>query len=419
MKDKTINGRIATCDPIAQKVFEALSAQNIKAVNKYLAFTFTFLGQRFPLGKMVFNATIEQLGGNYTNIKRTKEELNDDVLTLEYEFLFSLDTEVKTRTATFYFNKNNKIVSIDLSMFQINIDSILEGDEEEEDEDEAKPLRISMSDEDVITIPIELVQDVPFVTATINGEQRRFMFDSGAEGLVLNSKYFKLVSTCVDEGQGKRITAKGYLQPDGNIEVIRNTHITDFDFYGIYFENAIAPMFDLSHLEKIAKIEIAGLIGYEIFMAYDVLYDYPNGCIKLIWPDAEDAQSEMKPFEMIPFEMIGVCPHITLKVQDIELKLGLDSGCSSLSVDARFYDPLLPYLTIEEGEKVAGVKYKKKVQAGIVDEVIVDNVAVHKASVMFDGYECEEGSDGVFGFPVLSQCKVLVRYGVGELGVRG
>jgi len=408
MADQPITDRIAVCDKLAFSIFDALSTKNSKAVKKDLAFGFTFMGQKFPLAKMVFNAAIEQLGGEYANVHRISEDCHKGILTLEYEFLFSLDPEKKARTATFHFNKANKIVEIVFSMFKVGIDT--SGENMAQDESEAKPLTIIPSNEDIVTIPIELIADLPFVTARINGVQRRLMFDSGAGNLILNSKYFEHDVSSVDtECGGKVLTMTGSFHPDGSGDIIENTHITDFDFYGICFTDAAIPMLDLTHLERIIKTDIYGLIGYEIFKGYDVLYDYPNNTIQLIKPEVTGAYVKWVNDEF-PFVMLHESPHIKMKIGDTELLLGLDSGCSSLSIDAKYYDALLPHLTIDDDTKVAGVTKKKKVLAGVVDEVKIGNMGFYDVSVIFDGHGCMAGSDGVFGFPILAEQKVLVRY---------
>jgi len=126
---ETTTERIAKCEAISQSVFEALNAQNPKAIREYLALNFTFVGQKWPWAKMILDGVVEELGGSYTNINRVNEELNKSELTLTYEYLFSKDEEEKVTTASFRFNKRNNIVEI---VFHMMKEVKVEGLENEE-----------------------------------------------------------------------------------------------------------------------------------------------------------------------------------------------------------------------------------------------------------------------------------------------
>jgi len=132
-KSMSLEERVEYCDNISQKVFEALNAQNPKAIKGYLALNFTFVGQKWPFAKLIFNGMAEEMGGTYTNIKRINEDLEKGVLTLTYEYLFSLDSEEKTTTASFRFKKSNNIVEIVFHMFKdVKVEVSDESDPENE-----------------------------------------------------------------------------------------------------------------------------------------------------------------------------------------------------------------------------------------------------------------------------------------------
>ena len=403
---------IPKCDQIAREVFKAICKQNPSSVKKHLALNFSFMGHRFPIAKLVFDAVFREIPGTFSEFKQVKSDISKNNISIVYDFVFTFKEEPKQQTILFQFNKSFKITLIETSMLEITVNS--EAAEEDETIEETDTLLLNLSDQKTIIIPLKLIEDVPFVTATINNEPRTLMFDSGASNLILNSRYF--VETNIEEETDKsvKITIEATADEKGKLKEIRNTKVNDFDFYGISFKEQFIKTFDLSHLEKALKIEIYGLIGYDIIKDYDILYDYQNCQITMIQPNETNnfinENYANYNADEVPFAMIGEMPHIIVKIHSIDLKLGLDTGCSSVSIDEKYYEELSPFLTEDKDNKVAGVRRNKKVKTGKIDQLIISKQTFSDIDTIFGGHTRTEVSDGVFGFPVLVENIILVKH---------
>ena len=413
IQKKKKEDNIPKCDQIAQEVFNAICKQDPSSVKKHLALNFSFMGHKFPVAKLVFDAVFREIPGTFSKFKQVKSEISKNNISIVYDFVFTFKEEPKQQTILFQFNKSFKITLIETSMLEISVNSE-EANEEESTIEETDTLLLNLSDQKIINIPFILIEEVPFVTATINNEPRTLMFDSGALNLILNSHYFTETNIEEETDKSVKITIEATADEKGKLKEIRNTKVSDFDFYGISFKEQLIKTLDLSHLEKALKIEVHGLIGYDIIKDYDILYDYPNRQITLIQPDETDnfikVNYSIYNQDEIPFEMIGEIPHIIAKIQSIVLKLGLDTGCSSVSIDEKYFIDLSSFLTADKDNKVAGVRRNKKVKTGKIDQLIISKQTFINVDTIFGGHNRSEESDGVFGFPVLTNTLLLVKY---------
>lgn len=130
------------------------------------------------------------------------------------------------------------------------------------------------ADLQVVEIPFSLVSNLIVVKANVDGQEQAFLFDSGAQYSILNSKYCNADSSQSDD-KASALGVNGE-QVDG-ISFQKHT----LDFYGITMAGRGIPTFDLSHLEVIGQ-PVYGLIGYDIIKDYDVLFDYADSTITLI-----------------------------------------------------------------------------------------------------------------------------------------
>ena len=256
---------LTDCENVVKETVNAINGYSVETLHRYLASDFECSGQKGDVADQVLNAIIGMLAQSNDRIEKYEkisDERNGDMLTLDYTFIYS--KHAKSRT-TFVFDKENKIKRLDL--FSVTVKSADKG------------FKFEKPQSKVITVPITLSKNNMIVTqAAINGEKHNFIIDSGCPILYLNSKYFR--------GNGDEEGARMSSSEDVNGKISGGQDVItvdSFDFNGIRGNGMKVMTSDLSHLEN--GTEVYGLIGYDVYKDYDLLFDYKHKTLTLIDPD--------------------------------------------------------------------------------------------------------------------------------------
>ena len=386
------------CEKIVVATAEAINNKTPEQLEKFFAPDFIFSGQKASLATLVFNQLVKQLNDEVTDYKKISEDENDGILTLVYEFTYA--KIYGTKTSTFVFNKDNQIVS--LNLFEIQVKTMPKDSPQ-----------IKKSEQEVITIPIQIRNNMPVAEAIINGERKTFVIDSGAPRLILNSKYFKTD----DEGKTRIGTGiQGVNTSVSNLDIFK---INEFDFYGIKINESEFLTMDIAHLEQELEIEMYGLIGYEVYKDYDMLFDYENNTITLINPNVtktslETHYRQSKIIE-IPIEMRGHIPTVKVKIGKTDFYFGVDCGAGSNLLDVKFFNSMKNYISNIENTDLAGAGETRNVKSGNLKEITIGKKKFRNTRTVFndishlnEAYDCH--LDGLVGYEILSKQKILLSF---------
>lgn len=168
---------------------------------------------------------------------------------------------------------------------------------------------------------------------------------------------------------------------------------------------------NLSHLEA-ANTEIHGLIGYEIYKDYDMLFDYSNNTLTLIQPTETekylDANYKQSKKDIFPIEMSEHIPTIKAKIGGMELNLGIDCGAGSNLIDVKHTESLRKYISESEETDLKGAGETKKVESGRLQTLTIGGKEFTNTLTVFNdmshlnsNYEIE--LDGLIGYEILSK----------------
>jgi hypothetical protein len=111
-------------------------------------------------------------------------------------------------------------------------------------------------------IPLRRVGRLLLLDAQVDSVSGAFVFDTGAQSLVLNSTYFR-DAKAIHNQSGAGVTG-------GQIER-KSKKIKHFSFDKLKFENVYADVIDLSHIENSKQTKILGLIGTQYFKNYEII----------------------------------------------------------------------------------------------------------------------------------------------------
>ena len=384
---------VTECRKVVNIAVDAVNNRSTDELKKYLASDFTCAGKSGAIAIKVMELLVNQLNEHISDISEISEQQGNGTLTLVYDFNYS--KKLGHKNATFVFNANNQLKQLELLSIQVKT-----LDRKTDFETPAQ---------EIITVPMEIRDNVIVVTAKLNGIERKFIFDSGATSLYLNSQYFsKDTVNTISSG------SKGVNSSISKQDIV---HIDSFDFYGIKTQDKDFVMSDLSHLLK--DEGIYGLIGYQVVKDYDWLFDYANKTLTLIKPDkTADYINKMQytTYE-IPIQMTSETSHIPFvkgKIGTEEVSLGIDCGAAANLLDIALFDKLKNNLTDITTTELAGVSTQKTdVQKASVKSLALGKKLFENVSTVFNNMNhlnsrWENKIDGLIGYEILSKQKTIV-----------
>ena len=179
-------------------------------------------------------------------------------------------------------------------------------------------------------------------------------------------------------------------------------------------------MSDLSHLEN--GTEVYGLIGYDVYRDYDLLFDYKGKTLTLIDPDyTETFLKERKyEYEEVPFEMSKAMRHIPLingQIGTSNLTFGIDCGASSDLLDSGRWDEFKNMMKRVKTTKLKGISNDKgtEVHAGKLKSLKIGGKTFKNTRTVFNSISHlnmskDERIDGLIGYQILSKQKTVLSY---------
>lgn len=175
----------------------------------------------------------------------------------------------------------------------------------------------------IIRVPFRLTGTLITVRAQTDTTEGNFFFDTGASGLVLNSRVF---------GSKPFSGAQGAGSVTGAVQVKGQKKIDSFQMDNLVVREIKADLVDLSHIELAKKTAVNGLIGFEVFSEFEILLDYSSLLIMLIRvnnkgiPIEPIPTWEYQPEGSFDLEVAGHIAFVKLKFGKKNKWFGLDTG---------------------------------------------------------------------------------------------
>ncbi len=388
----------AECEKVVTATMNAINTKNVNEIEKYLSHDFTISGYKEEIAKMILPQLVTQLNDEVLDYKLKNEE-QTEVLSLYYDVTYK---KIGKQTSKFVFDKNNQIIELELLSIEVKT---LKNEE----------LKITFPDQPYIKIPFKRAGNLIAVEVELENIKRTFIIDNGAPKLILNSHY---ISNQDAENQIKLSDAQGVNGSISGIDIIK---IEKFDFYGIKIEDQDVLSMNLLHLEKSLETEeIYGLIGFEIYKDYDLLFDYEGNTITLIRPEYMDTYIDSnfgnhKRYE-VPVEMSAHIATVNVKIGNTELKMGLDCGAEANLIQEKQYKSLKKHLKKRKKTNLVGAEniettvYSCKVLKMQLEEKQFQDVKTVFSNInhLNEGYKIN--IDGLFGFEILSKQRTILSY---------
>lgn len=247
------------------------------------------------------------------------------------------------------------------------------------------------------------------VKAQIDGDFGAFILDTGAPGLVLNSKEKpenKIIATSVNSSiEVGEVTVKSFKW--GNLEK----------------SNVEGYSLDISHMGRDNSESPDGLIGYQILKNNSVSVDFDNQKIGLL--SQKDLKEKIKSSEnvvSIPFETDGYLPIIKLKINNKTYRFILDTGAEKNLLDEAFFEKVNARNT--KYELIQGLDGGiRKVASGEVANLKSKKYKIEKMDFLFSDLSWVNSGqydfhiDGLLGLPFFQKKNFVIDYRKGKIHI--
>ncbi len=252
-----------------------------------------------------------------------------------------------------------------------------------------------------VSLPFTYESGLLLIPGQVDGETGFFLFDTGAPMLVVNRP---------SSGAGDSLKGNSLSSPLD----LPLTRVKSLDWRGVRQTDVEALALDLSHLEQFSGKRILGLVGYEQFKQFELLFDFRQNRIHLL-PDKGNAlHAAVRPSSEVAIELHDHLPLIPLTINGQTFIFGLDSGAGSNILDRQ----VARSLSInEEGTCTEAVQFLSRdvqlaARVNLEDIALEDTPIASQAFVVMDLSNLQAATGlqiaGILGTPFLKSQKLSI-----------
>lgn len=176
-------------------------------------------------------------------------------------------------------------------------------------------------DDNYMSIPFQLINGLIVIEAEIDNEVGNYIFDTGAEELILNK----------EAGSGKTLfsSINGDINTsEVNINLLKIGNLTHSKF------KAYAA--DLSSMQSYLNMTLHGIIGCELLLPKQVRINFFTKTIEL--SDRFDLTLDNQ--KAVSFSIVDGVPVFPVTINGKQYQFGFDTGATMHVLDSRLYDEL-------------------------------------------------------------------------------
>ena len=263
-----------------------------------------------------------------------------------------------------------------------------------------------------IRIPFRWLGRLPVVQAGVDTVYGNFVFDTGAERLLLNQQYYS---------GGKKIYDKDQYGVTGKKQEVRSRKVDSLLWENLLITDLEAHILDLSHIEEKRNTKVVGILGYDVFKDYEILLDFPFKQIVLTKLDDSGNRLDPEAFTDVPFDTLDfrLAKHgilLEASVDNHKLWMNLDTGAEINMIDRKVNKRVLKNFKILKRVQLSGAGSKQiEVLAGTLAYVQCGkqkNTAMRTLLTNLDEISQIFGTrvDGVLGFEFLRPRRTVINY---------
>ena len=235
-----------------------------------------------------------------------------------------------------------------------------------------------------VSIPLKPAGHLFLIEAKIDDETGNFVFDTGALRLVLNSTYFRKYAI-PDNEEGGGIT--------GSIGVLGRTSVKHIQVGNLLYENSVADVVDLGHIENRRGVKIFGLFGIALFKSMEMEIDFIHNQLNLYRLDKKgnrlqtakkEAQYDLKG----PVDMFHNIMVVRGKIGGKLLDFCLDTGAESNVLNSFASKKTLSTVSITSRGTMGGAgSGKSEVMLGTMNDFMLGDKPLNNMKTIITNLE--------------------------------
>lgn len=273
-----------------------------------------------------------------------------------------------------------------------------------------KPIVLGFAQQKIV-VPLKRAGRIFMIEATINNQTGNFIFDTGAQGLVLNKTYFRdyVVN---EEGAANGIT--------GRTSQSGWTLIQNFSFSGILYSKIRADIADLRHIENKKGVKVLGLLGFGMLKDFEIMIDLKHSQLEIRTTN-EPAKSidSLIANDLIQIENHHPVVIVEGQVKNKKLRFCLDTGAETNVLCSTTSSKVLNTVNVKRSSSLSGGgSQTEDVLFGSMNEFMFNNnqmngmdVIVTNLDYLSDAYGTH--IDGMLGYSFLVKGKAYINYSKG------
>jgi len=273
---------------------------------------------------------------------------------------------------------------------------------------------------DSVVIPLKRAGRLFLIDAKVGEETGNLVFDSGANGLVLNSTYFR---DHVRSG-GSRPTGV-----TGAVGMVEQIFVKQIEFAELSYKNIMADVTNLGHIENRRGVKILGLIGFSMMRRLEIVIDAKNNQLKLFRIDKDGNRLNNSSPKFKPDytqKIIGNSNILFLKgiISGKTLNFCFDTGCETNVICSDCNRSIMNTLTITGRSALSGTGSSgSEVLFGRMNDFTIGNKQIPNMDTVITNLDalsesCGTQIDGMLGYNFLEQGIICINFVKREFGIR-
>lgn len=273
---------------------------------------------------------------------------------------------------------------------------------------------------DSVVIPLKQSGRIFLIEAKVDEVEGNLVFDTGANGLVLNSTYFRdYVRTGSSISNG--IT--------GSVGQIENISIGTIKFADLTYKNLHADIANLGHIENQRGVKILGLIGFGMMRNLDIVIDSKNSELRLFRIDnlGNRINSKSREFKADYTQKIEKNSNILFlkgMIGGKTLNFCFDTGAETNAIGSNSNKKIMSTITITRRVKLKGAGTAgREVLFGRMNDFLMGNHQFKNMETIITNLDALSEAygttvDGMLGYSFLEQGIIHVNFVQKQFGIR-
>lgn len=273
---------------------------------------------------------------------------------------------------------------------------------------------------DSVIIPLKRAGRLLLVEANVDGQTGNLIFDTGANGLVFNSTYFR---------KHEKYGGTSTVGATGAVGTVEQITLDKIEFANLTYRKVTADVTNLGHIENRRGVKILGLFGFNLIRDFEVHIDAQGNQLKLYRVDKAgnritSNESAFKADVSQKFSILSNILFLQGKIGGKNLNFCFDTGAEINVISSYSSKNILSTLTITRRSGLNGVgSTRSEVLFGRMNDFSIGNRPLSGMETIvsnLDGLGEVYGTkvDGMLGFNFLELGIVCVNFVRKEFGIQ-